>query len=350
MDYKRRPQRKRTSKRNIPTISYQGKILLGGLGCIIVLGLGIFGVDSFVNPEIKEVSMQFVNDQHTKHLVVAKSEQMTTPEETKGQSYGGTGNQAVEGINGDWKTDSVGGYKVSWFYLCNVYEASGRLSTVQSHYNCKCTPENFDVPKTYSMSTVAFGPFQFDSKYSASGFFQALKDAGYPGFDNLIGLTNEQYLTYDVRKAAHGALLAAEQQGPTKLLATAIEYAKSAYLPEEQLAQLEQVLGKSRNDIPESVIAGMFANNIFLGKAFGTKYIKNINSSMSDEQLVNTLYNTVKAYPAKKVNAEWYQARHEAEKSLALRMLDSSFDGYAAQDSGTQGIIHWGSMLQLSGY
>lgn len=323
---------------------------MGGLGCVIVLGLGIFGVDSFVNPEMKEVSMQFVNDQHTKHLVVAKSEQITAPEETKGQSYGGTGNQAVEGINGDWKTDAVNGFRVAWAYISNVYETGGgNLATVQEHDGCTCTPDNYDVPRTYGSSSVAFGPFQMDSKYSASNFFTYMRDAGYTGFDNLVGLTNEQYMTYEIRKQAHGSMLKAQYEGYTRFFMNCVNQAAQAgYLSEKTIQALESSTGLNRYDIPEGIMGWVFSNNIWLGSSFGDKYAKNINPSMTQEQWVDTLYSTALTIAQKyKKNPE---ERLDKEKQLVLTMLQGDYNGYEPHEVPGKGLVSWGKDLQIPGY
>lgn len=344
-DYKiKNKHKKRTTlkyKRYAPVYT-----LVGGIGALC-LAVGLyFGTDIFSDPGVEIIAMAPDSLQYRKEVVLAENSISQQLEEQE-QSAGSTHIQDIHpsgDIKGNWATDSIEGMKVSWTYLCNIYETAGTLATVQGHYGCTCTPDSFDVPQNYKSSSVAFGPFQADSKYAANTYFSALVSYGYAAFQPYTSLTNQEYMSYAIRKALHGEMLKAEASSKITFFVDSARAMSGSYLPEKQLVKLEQVLGKSRNEISDAIIAGMFSCNIYCGSGFGDKFIKKINSSMTDEEIINVLYDTRRAIK----NGDW--PRNQNERSLALMMLDSSFNGYNAVDVPGKGVVTWGANMGVPGY
>lgn len=349
MEYKRDykvKSRKRTTlkyKRHAPICT-----LVGGIGALC-LAIGLyFGTDIFSDPGVDVIALAPDSSQYRKEVILAEnsiSQQVSDQKQESSQNNGASNGKPMSGdIKGDWSSDSVAGMKVAWTYLCNIYETAGTLATVQEHYGCDCTPDDFDVPRKYSSSSVAFGPFQADSKYAASTYFSALANLGWPEFQAYVGLSNADYMKYETRKALHGLMLKREAESKITFFVNSADAMRASYLPEKQLVALEQTLGKSREDIPDAIIAGMFSCNIYCGANFGNRFIKKINASMSNTEIINTLYDTRKVIK----NGDW--PRNQNERQLALMMLDSNFNGYAANDIPGKGAVAWGANMGVPGY
>ena len=88
----------------------------------------------------------------------------------------------------------------------------------------------------------------------------------------------------------------------------------------------------------------MFSCNIYCGANFGNRFIKKINASMSNTEIINILYDTRKVIK----NGDW--PRNQNERQLALLMLDSNFNGYAANDIPGKGVVAWGTNMGVPGY
>lgn len=354
MEYRRNIQRDNESPRKRGRKRYRlsGPVkcfLVGIAGIVSVVAL-MFGTSVFTNPEIEMISSDFVVSQHDKEQIIAYSENSRRePTETKGNSGNKTPNVLVNGIEGNWETDSVDGFRTAWMYLSNVYETAGSMATVQGHYGCTCTPDNYDVPATYKSSSVAFGPFQADSKYYASTYFQGMVDHGWTEFQQFVGLTNSQYMEYTTRKEAHGAMLKRESENKISFLALSASIMSPAYLSDNQLTKLEQIMGVGRNDIEPCIIGGMFAMNIYLGSGFGDHFMKHISSGMSNEQIVNALYDSVATYSKKGAGSE-AQQRVSQERQVAMMMLEDGFNGYETHDIPGRGSVSWGHNMGVPGY
>ena len=323
MDYKRRPQRKRTPKRSVPVISYQGKILLGGLGCIIVLGLGIFGVDSFVNPEMKEVSMQFVNDQHTKHLVVAKSEQMTTPEETGGDKGGSSVGASL---------DKVGNYSIDYYVMFPLYE--GTLFQMNGDWD---DDGNFDG----GAGDGGFGPVQethsglgntVDTMYDSDPeFFEFLR----PYVDNpllyLKSCQGNDHANHDWEKCR------TYWDGTAKLRQIFLDNLRTpqdikkyydAYMiiPEKEylepaIKQLSSITGKSQNELGPGTIAALFAVYVrYSPKPWATE---GLTADMTEDEIIDKISDNAYARASKND-----KPRFLCQRSVAKAMNRGEIDIY----------------------
>lgn len=343
-DYKVKSRKRTTLKYKRHKTTYT---LIGGIGALC-LAVGLyFGTDIFSDPGVDVIALAPDSSQYRKEVILAENSisQQIAGQKEENQQTSMSGNKPMSGnIKGDWSSDSIAGMKVAWTYLCNIYETAGTLATVQGHYGCKCTPDNFDVPQEYGSSSVAFGPFQADSKYAASNYFSTLANFGWSEFQAYVGLSNADYMKYETRKALHGLMLKREAESKITFFVNSANAMRASYLPEKQLVALEQTLGKTRENIPDAIIAGMFSCNIYCGANFGNRFIMKINASMSDAEIINILYDTRKVIK----NGDW--PRNQNERQLALLMLDPSFNGYAATDIPGKGVVAWGVSMGVPGY
>lgn len=259
------------------------------------------------------------------------------------------GSVTIDGVTleGNWRTDNVDGYLISWGYLSSVYEG-GTLNpaALQEHYNCTCDTGVPNVKQSYSSSSVAHGAYQADSKYSLNGLLTGLVGFGYTELEPFIlPAGDSKYMDFDSRNGIHQLLIKYREDDFVSLLSAELKIMMSEYLPERDLLALEAATGKDRYEINPMIPAAIYSINIYAGSNTCKNTITKITSSMTDEEIINMLYERRRA--VKNGDAP----RCDNEKQTALNAIaDNNFDAYASNNVVGKGEIAYGKILGLEGY
>lgn len=340
---------KKRLRRKIMLICFIGIVLLCAFaGFIVTMDMHNVSQDFMMQKYDSSIHDNSSKLNFAKAYDVQKQKQEGEDRNPSGGSQGGM--PGVDGITGNWKEDNIAGFKVAWTYLSATYEG-GTLnpSTLQGHYNCTCKTGTPNVPSTYDKATVAHGAFQADSKYGLESFLRTMVSYGYTKFEPFIlPADSPEYIGFESRNNIHQVFVEYENENFVQLLASEMSAMGWEYLKEEGVVALENAIGKKRDEIPDVIFSAMYSINIMTGSGTCTNCVKNFNSSMSYEQMINSLYDY--AVSKKSSTANRTGADGNERKAALMWLNNPDFNGYEDNDIPGKGVVSFGKQMKLPGY
>lgn len=333
-------------------LSPLGWAKLAAMGSIALITLGVsilflYDVGNTANDYANEANATATVSVDSKQQFRKKYDEVIQAQIDKSKSGNNKGSKGSGNITGDWDTDSVDGYKVSWIYLCSIYEG-GTLNpaALQGHYDCACAAGTPNVPSGYGQSSVAHGPFQADSKYTLTAFLTSLVQQGYSDLQPYILSDGDRtYLTYDSRNSIHQVLIKYREDDFIGLLTAEMKAMMSQFLSEAQIAALEASTGKTRDEIHPAILSAMYSINIYCGSSTCKTTVSSFTPDMTNEEMLRALYERRR----QKKNGDYPRVDNELQTALNWA-ANPDFDGYESNDVVGKGSVSFGKQMGLEGY